>query len=124
MGLRRTIEEDLAESIEDPDDFGQEIFLVDPDGAQWGPYHGMILYDTRKADAIGIPIMVHTPTVVLRRSRLERVPDETEKHRWAVRIPISPVDGAPVYTFIVEHISEDGGSIGYVKLNLGRPIQS
>lgn len=124
MGLRAQIETDLAETLENPDDFGQSIILIGPDGVEYGPYQGMVLYDTRKADAIGMPITVHTPTVVLRRSTLDRIPDETEKHRWAVRIPINPTPGATIQTFIAEHIMEDGGSIGYVKLNLGRAVQA
>jgi len=124
MNLRELIESDLATTLEDPNGFGLPVLLVDPDGVEHGPYYGQVLYDTRGVDDLGIPISQHMPVVTLRRSSLARVPLATEKERWAVRIPTTPSATATKETFVLGHPSEDGGSIGFIRLYLTKTVQS
>ena len=128
MNLREQIELDLAETLEDPGGFGLPAILIDPDGVEHGPYYGQILYDTRVVeDAIGglsADIVIRPPIVTLRRSSLARIPLASEKNRWAVKIPITPSLTADKKTFVLGHPSEDGASIGFIRLYLAEVVQS
>lgn len=127
MSLRELIEDHLELTLEDPNGYGLPVILVDPDGVEHGPYEGQVLYDTRTSMATGIDIVqavIHDPVVTLRRSSLTRVPLPTEKNRWAVKIPITPSRTADKVTFILGHASQDGGSIGFIRLYLTSAVQS
>lgn len=129
MNIRETIEEGLADTLEDPEGFGLPVILIDPDGAVYGnteddAIEGQIFYETVETDEAGNEIMVHTPVVTLRRSSLARVPEDTDRPRWGCRIPITPSRTADKVAFIVEQVSEDGGSIGYISLKLTRAEQA
>lgn len=127
MSIREEIEAALAETLEDPDCFGLPVLLVDPDGVEHGPYYGQVLYDTRVTKATEeefLEVVDHNPVVTLRRSSLARIPLPTEKTRWAVRIPTTPSLTATKETFMLGRVSEDGGSIGFIRLYLTRPVQS
>jgi hypothetical protein len=124
VNLRELAEADLAATLEDPDDFGLPVLLIDPDGVEHGPYYGQVLYDTRGMDETGIEVTQHTPVVTLRRSTLTRIPLASEKNRWAVKIPTTPSLTAAKETFILGHPSEDGGSIGFIRLYLTKTAQS
>ena len=116
--LRATIESDLGETLEA--EFGMEVELVDPDGAVYENV-GQVLYDTISQDADGNQVIDHKPVVTLRRSSLDRVPAPGEV--WAVKIPTTPIATTKT-TFLLERATEDGGSIGYVKLYLRATVQS
>lgn len=124
MSLRELAEADLAATLENPADFGLPVLLVDPDGVEHGPYYGQVLYDTRGTDEAGMPVVVHMPVVTLRKSSLARIPLASEKNRWAVRIPTTPSLTATKETFVLGHPSEDGNSIGFIRLYLTKTVQS
>lgn len=122
--LREQIELDLAKTLEDPNGFGLPVLLLAPDGTEYGPYYGQVLYDTRSMDDTGVPVIVHDPVVTLRRSTLERIPLPEEKNTWAVKIPVTPSASASTETFVLGGVSEDGGSIGFIRLYLSKAVQS
>lgn len=124
MNLRELAEADLAVTLEDPADFALPVVLIDPNGVEYS-YEGKIQYDTYTPTVTEqdvVTVVVHDPVVTLRRSSLTRVPQASEK--WAVRIPITPSRTATKTTFMLEHASNGGGSIGYIKLYLTKAIQS
>ena len=124
MNLREQIETDLSETLEDSDEFGLPVILVDPDGVVYSAVYGQILYDTRRIDEVGIEVLEHVPVVTVRRSSLTRVPLASEKNRWLVKIPTTPSLTATPTTFLLGHASEDGGSIGFLRLYLTKTVQS
>jgi hypothetical protein len=125
VNLRELCESDLAITLEDEAfGFGLPVVLISPDGEE-DTVSGQILYDTVVQDPdTGAIEKVHKPVVTVRISSLARVPLPTERGRWAVKIPITPSRTAPKTTFILEDASEDGGSIGFIRLYLVRPKQS
>ena len=128
MGLRAEIEADLLETLEG--DYGQAVVLISPDGVRYSKsandptadLMGQVLYDTIAQDADGNQIIDHRPVVTLRLSSLSRVPVPGET--WAVEMPIGPRVGATRETFVLERASEDGRSIGIIRLYLRRAEQS
>ena len=124
MNLRELAESDLSDTLENPNDFGLPVLLIDPDGVEHGPYYGQVLYDTRGTDEVGVEITQHAPVVTLRRSSLVRVPLPSEKDLWAVKVPVTPSLTAAKETFVLGHPSEDGGSIGFIRLYLTKTVQS
>ncbi len=116
--LRATIESDLGDTLES--EFAVAVDLVDPDGAEYSNV-GQVLYDTISQDADGNTIIDHKPVVTLRRSSLDRVPAPGEA--WAVKIPTSPIVSTKS-TYLLERATEDGCSIGYIKLYLRAAVQS
>jgi hypothetical protein len=122
MGLRAQIEEDLALTLENPDDYGLPVILVSPDGVTQEVY-GQVLYDTKRIDPeTGLDMIVPQPVVTVRRSSLTRIPLAREK--WAVRIPMTPEYAAAMTTHSIERAPEDGKSIGFVRLYLTKAIQA
>jgi hypothetical protein len=124
VNLREQLEADLEHALENPNGFGLPAILIDPDGEEHGPYYGQILYDTRDIDDMGNMIIVHEPVVTLRLSSLARVPLAAEKNKWAVKIPTTPSLTAPKETFILSRPSEDGRSLGFIRLYLTKTVQS
>jgi len=129
MGLRADIEEDLLETLEEPEDFGLPVVLIAPDGTVYntsenddGTLYGRIVYDTIEQDEDGNEVIVHKPMVTLRLSSLARVPENGET--WVVKIPDGPRDDASVVSYILERAPEDGRSIGYINLYLRKTEQS
>jgi hypothetical protein len=123
VNLREQVEADLAFSLESETDWGLPVILTDPDGVEYSTYYGQILYDTLAVDpATGAQVIVHKPVVTLRVSSLTRVPADGEN--WKVSIPTSPDRTATKETFLLERPSEDGRSIGFIRLYLIRPRQS
>lgn len=128
MTLRAEIEADLAETLEG--DFGLPVELVAPDGTRYSKSAndatadlvGQVLYDTTSQDGDGNTVIDHKPVVTLRRTSLARIPQPGEK--WAVEIPIAPTSTATRETFMLERASQDGGSIGFVRLYLTAAVQS
>jgi hypothetical protein len=115
VNLRVLVESDLADTLEG--DWGLPVILIDPNGNEHGPYQGQVLYDTTAVDPeTGMEIIVHKPVVTLRRSSLSVVPQANEK--WIVQIPTVPDPAAVKETFFLERPSEDGGSIGFIRLYL------
>jgi len=122
VNLREQIEADLADTLEDPDDFGLPVTLVDDLGDSQD-YYGQILYDTLTENPeTGAEVVVHKPVVTLRRSSLVRIPLPNEK--WIVKIPLTPSLTAPKVDFAIERPSEEGGAIGFIRLYLTRIEQS
>jgi hypothetical protein len=123
MNLRALVESDLADTLEGG--WGLPVVLFDPDGDKYDKSAndptkdlvGQVLYDTLTVDPEdGAEVVVHKPVVTLRLSSLERVPLDGEK--WAVQIPITPDPAADKVTFYLERPSEEGGSIGFIRLYL------
>jgi hypothetical protein len=122
VSLREEIEADLAETLEDPEDFGLPVTLVDDLGDSQD-YYGQILYDTLAENPeTGAEIIIHKPVVTLRRSSLVRVPLPGEN--WVVKIPLTPSLTAPKVDFAIERPTEEGGAIGFIRLYLMRIEQS
>lgn len=122
MSLREQVESDLSFTLESIGDWGLPVELIDPDGLVY-QLNGQILYDTIVTDPeTGGEIIVHKPVVTLRRSSLTRVPLSGEK--WAVKIPIEPSLTANKVTFLLERPTEEGGSIGFIRLYLMKAKQS
>ena len=123
--LRTLAEQHLAQTLENSSHFGQPVILVDPDGVEYEAVYGQILYDTKKIDAdVGIEVLVHDPVVTVRKSSLARVPFAAEKNQWAAKIPSSPIVSATIDTYLIGRVSEDGGSIGFIRLYLSKAVQS
>jgi hypothetical protein len=86
---------------------------------------GQVLYDTIIDNPeTGSEVIVHDPVVTLRRTSLLRVPIPTEKNRWLVSIPEKPSMTASLRAYVMGRPSEDGGSIGFIRLYLMKPVQS
>jgi len=114
--LRELAEMDLADTLEDPKNWGLPVVLKDPDGVEQN-VNGQILYDTIVENpATGGEMIVHKPVVTVRRSSLSRVPVPGEK--WSVQIPITPDPEADKVTYLLGRPSEDGGSLGFIRLYL------
>jgi len=120
MGLRAEIEEDLEDFLEG-DDYGQSVVLISPDGVTYSDLMGQVLYDSISQTEDGVQVIDHNPVVTLRRSSLTKIPATNEK--WSVNIPTGPRDDAPRETLILERASEDGGSIGFIRLYLRKAEQ-
>lgn len=120
--LRATIEADLASTLEG--EFASvssagvgQVALVDPEGVVYSGLKGQVLYDYRRLDpATGEVVVTHEPVVTLRRSSLTRIPLDGE--RWEIRMPVSPVAGAPVISFLLGsgRAPEGGQTLGFVRL--------
>jgi len=128
MLLREQIEIDLADTLEG--EFWLPIELIDPDGnkqvykkdSTTDLLGGQVLYDIRDTDPeTGMPIIVHKPVVTLRITSLDRIPVSGE--RWGVAIPSAPNPSAPKVMFVLEQATEDGRSIGFIRLYLTRTEQ-
>ena len=129
--LRETIEADLEVTLES--DFGLPVVLIDPVGNKQttkkdstDPLVGKIIYDSREENAdTGMEVIVHKPVVTLRRSSLDRIPLPEEP--WIVKIPTVPqyiTDETQMTSFSLEMPTEDGGSIGFIRLYLMELVQS
>jgi hypothetical protein len=123
MNLREQAESDLAFTLEG--EWGLPVVLISPDGVTQdksannptADLDGQVIYDTlvQQPDT-GAEMLVHKPVVTLRISSLTRVPKSGE--RWIVKIPITPNRTAPKETFFLERPTEDGSSIGFIRLYL------
>lgn len=128
MGLRAEIEEDLEDFLEG-DDYGQAVVLISPGGVRYSKsandptadLMGQVLYDSISQTEDGVEVIDHNPVVTLRRSSLAKIPAPNEK--WGVNIPTGPRADATRETFIMERASEDGGSIGFIRLYLRKAEQ-
>lgn len=128
--LRQRAELDLAKSLER--EFKIPVILIDPDGITHDtsendglPLGGQVLFDSISFNPdTGDQIISQNPVVTLRRSSLLRVPEPGET--WIVKVPVSPVDGAPVYDFIIDpdRSTYGGRSIGFIRLYLRHTQQS
>lgn len=120
--LRELAESYLATTLEDPNYFGLPVVLFDPNGNKQDGIFGQVLYDTTEQDPItGAPIIVRKPVVTVRRSTLNRIPITGET--WAVQIPDTPSLTGTLVTYNLLS-TEDGKSLGMVRLYLGDVVQS
>lgn len=128
MGMRAEIEADLADTLEG--DFGLPVVLISPSGVRYtspvsdstADLMGQVVYETISQDQDGNQVIDHKPVVTLRRSSLAAIPASGE--RWAVEIPIGPRADADREVFLLERASEDGSSIGFIRLYLRRAEQT
>jgi hypothetical protein len=130
VNLRVQAEDDLYDTLEDPDGWGLPVVLIDPDGAiidksannPTEDLTGQILYDTTVVNPeTGLDMIVHKPVVTLRRSSLSRIPVAGEK--WMVKIPEIPDPTATKVLHKVERAPEDGKAIGFIRLYLTRATE-
>jgi hypothetical protein len=124
MGLRAQLENDLAESLESPADWGLPVILIDPDGVEYTPVNGQVLYDTVSEDEQGLRVVQHKPVVTLRRTSLTRIPLPSEKNRWIVKMREGPLPTSSMRTFVIGGVSEGGDSLGIIRLYLHGTRQS
>ena len=121
---------DLAETLEDPSDYGIPVVLITPTGEvistsankSTGYLYGQVLYDSTKQDEDGMTVIDNKPVVTLRRSSLSRIPKDGEV--WGVQIPTSPLFNAPIETFLLERAVNGGSSLGIIRLFLTKAAQS
>lgn len=86
---------------------------------------GQIMYDTlEQVPDTGAQILAHKPVVTLRQTSLVRIPLQTEKNQWLVKIPIKPSRTATKQSYIMGRPGEGGDSIGFIRLYLTQPVQS
>lgn len=127
MSLRYRIESDLQYSTKD---WGLPVEIISAvDGSTQTKSANdatedlkalMILYDTRTVDpGTGLDVVAKKPIVVMRITDLDAIP----ARGWAVRIPTTPIENAPLVTHYIERASEDGGSIGFIRLYCGKVVQ-
>ena len=125
--LRREIERDMIDTIEG--EFIMPCELTSPDGITQkymknNPAKllgGQVLYFTRETNPeTGEPIIVNVPVVSLRLTSLNRIPRAGEK--WHVRMPVSPVEGAPYidFVFTADKNPEAGTDMGFTRFYLQR----
>lgn len=128
MGIRADIETDLADTLEDPDDYGMAVELISPAGVEQTQsandvtklLYGQVLYDTTTEDpATGMMIVTDRPVITLRRSSLDALP----ARGWIVRYPESPIEGAAMVTRYIEQAPQGGRSIGFIRIYPGRLVQ-
>lgn len=127
--LRARAENDLATTLES--DFGVHVELTPPDGVAITtsvndglPLMGQVMYDyLRQNPDTGADVIVKKPVVTLRKSSLLKVPKPGET--WEVKIPISPLAGSPLKTFIIDADAppEGGDSLGIIRLYLRKVKQ-
>ena len=130
MNLRELVETDLDTTLEG--EWGLPVTLISPDGViqtlkknTTTRLAGQVLYDTvQQNPETGEIIMVDNPIVSLRRTSLDRIPQDGEK--WVVQIPTTPSTTAALEDFVLSPTKAHGGggSIGYIKLYLTRVNQS
>lgn len=120
VNIRELAESELEYTLEG--DFGLPVELIDPEGVLYDGLSGQVIYDTIVEDSDGSSVVIHKPVVSLRRSSLTRVPFDGEK--WSVKIPITPSTTATKKTYLLDRPSEDGGSIGFIRLYLIEAQQS
>ena len=123
MNLRELAESHLAATLENENHFGLPIILISPSGVTYDAIQGQILYDTRAVNDLGVEIIVHNPVVTVRRSSLTRIPLASEKGTWAVKIPATPSPTADTETYLLGRSSEDGNSLGFIRLYLSKTVQ-
>jgi hypothetical protein len=137
MNLRERAESDLAITLEDPTQFGLPVELTGPDGKEYNtsanspdplnplPLYGQVLYTTvRVSPETGEEMVTNAPVVVLRRSSLERIPQDGEN--WHIRFPKDPslTGEFSDYVFTPDRASEGGRSIGFIRLYPSKVDQS
>ena len=121
--LRAEIEKDLSFSIEN--DWGSVVELTTPEGQTQKfsmneplkKLKAAIRYFTSKEDPVtGGTIIVNQPVVTFRISSLIRIPDDSDK--WFIKMPISPVVGAPMESFVFtgDRFATHGTDIGFLNV--------
>lgn len=136
MSLREQMERDLAVTLTDPNAWGMPVELTGPDGKEYNtsanspdptnpdPLHGQVNYTSvRLSPQTGEEQVINKPSVVLRRTDLERVPEKGEN--WLVRFPKDPSLTAELkdYVMTVDRASEGGRSIGFIRLYPVKAVQ-
>jgi len=136
MSLREQMEKDLSVTLERPQDWGMPVELIGPDGKSYKtsanspdpanpePLYGQVHYtSTRFSPEAGEDIVENKPTIVLRRSSLERIPLDGEK--WHVRFPKDPKLTAEMqdYVLSLDRATEGGRSIGFIRLYPTKAVQ-
>ena len=112
--LRALAESHLAITIEG--DWSKEVTLVGPDDGEEQILRGQVLYDRKIENPdTGQEMIVNAPVVSLRISSMDPVPKKDEK--WFIKMPISPVAGAPIENFLLDggRAREGGPSLGYFR---------
>ena len=125
INLPAIAESTLSTSLEGV--FGSEVVLTGPDGEQQ-TVRGQVTNEFSRVgqDSRGIShggrnsMTVYRSVVVLRRSSLSPVPENTEE--WTCRVPIVP-GGEPAQTLFVEEIPDGSRTFGMLTLRLTRTKQ-
>ena len=127
--LRQLAEKDLKTTLES--DWKLPVILISPDGIRQTKSKndpeedlgGQVMYETLEIDVeTGLPMVSDEPVVSLRVSSLDKVPLPNEK--WAVLMPTSPVEGAPMEEFVLQKPIVGSYSLGFIRLHLTRVTQS
>ena len=132
--LRERAEQDLGTTLEGQ--WGLPVELTGPGGIVYktsanspDPLNpltlkGQVLYTTPKIDPnTGEEIVVNKPVITLRRSSLERIPQDGEN--WHVKAPRDPSLTADLqdYVFTPNSASQGGRSIGFIRLYPSKAVQ-
>jgi hypothetical protein len=124
--LREQIESDLSFTLEG--EFRLPVVLIFADGTKQEKSAndttqdlvGQILHDTIvETLETGLDGVVHRTVVTLRKTSLDQTPSKGD----SVLIPVTPNYNATKEVYIIERVSEDGGSIGFVRLYLVKAKQ-
>ncbi len=133
--LRERAEQDLGITLEDPSQWGLPVELTGPDGIEiktsanspdpQNPLllYGQVLYNTVRTNAEGEQVVTPLPVIVLRRSSLSRIPQDSE--RWFIKFPRDPSLTAEYadYTLNADQATEGGRSIGFIRLYPKKTVQ-
>ena len=127
INLPQINERALATSLEGA--WGSNVTLIGPDGALQ-PVRGQVTNEPARVgqDSRGIShggrnsMTVYRSVVVLRRSSLDPVPDDTEE--WACLVPLNPGDEEPSVLLYLEEIPDGSRSHGMITLRLTKTRQS
>lgn len=129
VNLRQLAEKDLKTTLEN--EWKIPVILLGPDGFEQSKSKndpekdlgGRVMYDTVEIDVdTGLPMYSNEPVVSLRVSSLNRIPQNGEK--WQVRMPISPLEGAPFEDFFLDKPIRGSKSLGFISLHLTRIEQA
>lgn len=132
MNLRKQVNEDLEQSLEDISEWGLPVELMAPDGTIQklkkdtpDKLTGQVLYNRLSFNPdTGEEIMINDPMVTLRLDSLITIPADGEI--WGVSIPVRPDPDAPLvlYALTPTKAMKFNRSFGIVTLYLSKVEQS
>jgi hypothetical protein len=126
MNLRTLAEADLETTLENTDEVGVRVDLINPEGERitttvdGRPLAGQVTWAQPSIDPeTGAQVAIYAPAVTLRRSSLASVPKTGEK--WIVVIPSGPAEALdPTVEYLIDpsYAVEGGKSLGKVRIPL------
>lgn len=97
LNLASLSERNLETTLEK---YGRTVEYTGPDNFE-GSSKGRVVMDRRELNPTsGEIVFVEKPVVILRRSTMDRIPQDGEK--WVFKMPVDPADDAPLCEFILD----------------------